>query len=165
VTPPWKPCRDAINTTCSGFHGFSDSANAELFQHLEFHLYVFLGASTFIQIFLSSKMYKLLAYVWYCFFKTFTFNLHVVHSYHPYGVCSISLRSEPTSQDAKPRVKPGVQPPFYITNVGGELRVKPGVWRPEMWALQIPFITLSMKLIIENHSKLYRVRVNQMLPP
>jgi hypothetical protein len=25
--------------------------------------------------------------------------------------------------------------PFYITNVGGEPRVKPGVWRPEMWAL------------------------------
>jgi hypothetical protein len=25
-------------------------------------------------------------------------------------------------------------PPFYITNVGGKLRVKRGVWRPEMWA-------------------------------
>jgi hypothetical protein len=26
-------------------------------------------------------------------------------------------------------------PPIYMTNAGGELRVKPGVWRPEMWAL------------------------------
>jgi hypothetical protein len=26
-------------------------------------------------------------------------------------------------------------PPFYITNAGGESRVKPGVWRHEMWAL------------------------------
>jgi hypothetical protein len=26
-------------------------------------------------------------------------------------------------------------PPLYITNAGGKLRVKPGVWRPEMWAL------------------------------
>jgi hypothetical protein len=25
-------------------------------------------------------------------------------------------------------------PPFYITNAGGEPRVKSGVWRPEMWA-------------------------------
>jgi hypothetical protein len=25
-------------------------------------------------------------------------------------------------------------PPFYITNKGDEHRVKPGVWRPEMWA-------------------------------
>jgi hypothetical protein len=25
-------------------------------------------------------------------------------------------------------------PPLYVTNVGGELRVKPRVWRPEMWA-------------------------------
>jgi hypothetical protein len=35
------------------------------------------------------------------------------------------------SQEAKPRV----QPLFYIANVGGEPRVKPGGWRPEMWAL------------------------------
>jgi hypothetical protein len=49
------------------------------------------------------------------------------------GTC---FRPEPTSQDAKPRVQPGVHPPFplYITNVGGEPRVKPGVCRPEMWA-------------------------------
>jgi hypothetical protein len=40
--------------------------------------------------------------------------------------------SEPTSQDAKPRVQPGVRPPFYIPNVAGEPRVKPGSWRPEM---------------------------------
>jgi hypothetical protein len=26
--------------------------------------------------------------------------------------------TEPTSQDAKPRVQPGVYPLFYITNVG-----------------------------------------------
>jgi hypothetical protein len=44
--------------------------------------------------------------------------------------------SEPTSQDTKPRVQPGVHlPPVYITNVGGEPWVKPGVLRPEMWAL------------------------------
>jgi hypothetical protein len=41
---------------------------------------------------------------------------------------------EPTSQDAKPWVQPGVHLPVYITNVGGETRVKPRVWRPEMWA-------------------------------
>jgi hypothetical protein len=28
-------------------------------------------------------------------------------------------------------------PLFYITNVGGEPRVKPGVWRPEMWAQKV----------------------------
>jgi hypothetical protein len=42
---------------------------------------------------------------------------------------------EPTSQDAKPRVQPEIHPPFYLTNVEGEPRVKPGVLRPEMWAL------------------------------
>jgi hypothetical protein len=46
-----------------------------------------------------------------------------------------NIEAEPTSQDSKPRVQPGVQPPFtYITNVGGEPRVKPEVWLPEMWA-------------------------------
>jgi hypothetical protein len=34
-----------------------------------------------------------------------------------------------------PGFNPGF-PPFYITNVGGEPRVKPGVCRPEMWALE-----------------------------
>jgi hypothetical protein len=43
-------------------------------------------------------------------------------------------RPEPTSQDAKPRVQPGVHPPFYITTVGGEPRVNPGFWLSEMWA-------------------------------
>jgi hypothetical protein len=47
------------------------------------------------------------------------------------------LWSESTSQDAKPRVQPVVHPPLYITNAGGEPRVKHGVWRPEMWALII----------------------------
>jgi hypothetical protein len=28
--------------------------------------------------------------------------------------------------------------PFYITNAGGKPRIKPGVWRPEMWALIYP---------------------------
>jgi hypothetical protein len=30
-------------------------------------------------------------------------------------------------------------PPFYVTNVGGKPRVKPGIWRPEMWALALPW--------------------------
>jgi hypothetical protein len=29
---------------------------------------------------------------------------------------------------------PGLNPGFNPTNAGGEHRVKPGVWRPEMWA-------------------------------
>jgi hypothetical protein len=29
--------------------------------------------------------------------------------------------------------------PFYITNAGGEPRVKLRVWRPEMWALSLEF--------------------------
>jgi hypothetical protein len=46
-------------------------------------------------------------------------------------------KPRPTSQDAKPRVQPGVHHPLlYKKNVVGEPRVKPGVWRPEMWALQ-----------------------------
>jgi hypothetical protein len=48
----------------------------------------------------------------------------------------LPANAEPTSQDAKPRVEPGVQPPppLYITNAGGEPRVKSRVLRPEMWA-------------------------------
>jgi hypothetical protein len=55
---------------------------------------------------------------------------------------------EPTSQDAKTRVQHGVHPPPYITNVGGEPRVKPGVWRPEMWAQisLLPWHTLGTVL-------------------
>jgi hypothetical protein len=34
-----------------------------------------------------------------------------------------------------PGFNPGFTPlPFYITNAGGEPRVKSGVWHPEMWA-------------------------------
>jgi hypothetical protein len=28
-------------------------------------------------------------------------------------------------------------PPFYVANAGGELWVKLGVWRPEMWVLEL----------------------------
>jgi hypothetical protein len=42
--------------------------------------------------------------------------------------------TEPKSQDAKPRVQPEVHPPFIEKMWGGEPRVKPGPWRPEMWA-------------------------------
>jgi hypothetical protein len=41
----------------------------------------------------------------------------------------------PTCQDAKPRVDPGVYPPHLLYKSRGESRVKPGVWRPEIWAL------------------------------
>jgi hypothetical protein len=35
-----------------------------------------------------------------------------------------------------PGFNPGfTPPPFYITNAASEPRVKPGLWRPEMWAL------------------------------
>jgi hypothetical protein len=50
----------------------------------------------------------------------------------------LGLRNLSPSRDAKPRVQPGVQPgvhPLLYNKCGGELRVKPGVWRPEMWAL------------------------------
>jgi hypothetical protein len=47
----------------------------------------------------------------------------------------MKLKTEPKSQDVKPRVLLGVHLPFYIANAGGETRVKPWVWRPEMWAL------------------------------
>jgi hypothetical protein len=52
---------------------------------------------------------------------------------------------EPISQDAKPRVKPRVHHPFYITNVGGEHRVKSGVWRPEMWAQEVEGVYTTHK--------------------
>jgi hypothetical protein len=48
---------------------------------------------------------------------------------------------EPTSQDAKPRAQPGVWPPLY-NKCGGEPRVKPVVWRPEMWALNVSWYVL-----------------------
>jgi hypothetical protein len=50
-------------------------------------------------------------------------------------VWSLSLSAGPTSQDAKPRVSPGVHLPHLLFKMGGEPRVNPGVWRPEMWAL------------------------------
>jgi hypothetical protein len=53
--------------------------------------------------------------------------------------------SGPTSQDAKPRVLPGVHLPIYITNAWGELRVKTGVWRPEMWAQGRPVLWLNLQ--------------------
>jgi hypothetical protein len=40
-------------------------------------------------------------------------------------------------------------PPFYITNVGGELRVKTGVWRPEMWAQYTVNLNLILKIYID----------------
>jgi hypothetical protein len=43
-------------------------------------------------------------------------------------VCG-ALLPEPTSQDAKPRVQPGVHPPpFYITNLGVNVGLNPGFW-------------------------------------
>jgi hypothetical protein len=42
--------------------------------------------------------------------------------------------AEPKSQDAIPRFNPGFIL-FHITNAGGKSRIKPWVWRPEMWAL------------------------------
>jgi hypothetical protein len=51
----------------------------------------------------------------------------------------------------QPRVQLGVHPPpFYITNMGGEPRVKHGVWRPEMWALQY----LRISAVVCKRSKL-----------
>jgi hypothetical protein len=42
-------------------------------------------------------------------------------------LCMISMAaSEPTSQDAKPLVQPGVHPTFYITNVGVNPGSNPG---------------------------------------
>jgi hypothetical protein len=50
---------------------------------------------------------------------------HISLTYRAY----ISGRQSPGWTRGSPR--------FYITNVGGEAQVKPGVWRPEMWA-QVP---------------------------
>jgi hypothetical protein len=62
----------------------------------------------------------------------------------------------PNLRTPNPRFNPGLTPllfdmqgvnpgfnPFYITNAWGEPRVKPGVWRPEMWA-QVYFLYLSI---------------------
>jgi hypothetical protein len=43
------------------------------------------------------------------------------------------ITQSPHLKTPSPGFNPGFTP-FYITNVGDELRVKPGVWRPEMWA-------------------------------
>jgi hypothetical protein len=45
----------------------------------------------------------------------------------------------------KPRFNPGFAP-LYITNVGGEPRVKPGVWRLEMRALDPKSTAIRNKL-------------------
>jgi hypothetical protein len=47
--------------------------------------------------------------------------------WHPYPRVAGFRKTEPTSQYAKTQVQPGVHPPFYITNEGGELRLKLGV--------------------------------------
>jgi hypothetical protein len=41
----------------------------------------------------------------------------------------------PNLRTPNPGFNPGFTP-FYITNARDEPRVKPGVWRPEMWALE-----------------------------
>jgi hypothetical protein len=61
---------------------------------------------------------------------------HDWHS-HPYTCAPWNPAprySGPTFQDAKPQVWPRVHPPHFLHKKGGELRVKPGVWRPEMRA-------------------------------
>jgi hypothetical protein len=45
-------------------------------------------------------------------------------------------------------------PPFYMTNAGGDPRVKPRVWRPEMWAQKKGCTTISLgikKSISQRH--------------
>jgi hypothetical protein len=46
-----------------------------------------------------------------------------------------SNNQSPNLRTTNPGFYTGGSPFFYITNAGGEPRVKPGVWRPEMWAL------------------------------
>jgi hypothetical protein len=63
-----------------------------------------------------------------------------------FGVLSTHLRT----------LNPGLNtgfPPFYITIVRGDPRVKPGVWRPEIWALWdvgTEVTTVKGKLFREN---------------
>jgi hypothetical protein len=52
------------------------------------------------------------------------------HNMGPSVLIDTTRHADPKSRDAKPRGSP----PFYLKNAGGETRVKPGVWRPEMWA-------------------------------
>jgi hypothetical protein len=48
------------------------------------------------------------------------------------------LFSGPTSKETKPGFNPGLAPHLLYKRGRGEPRVKPGVWRPEMWALNTP---------------------------
>jgi hypothetical protein len=45
----------------------------------------------------------------------------------PIAVLSPHLRTP------NPGLNPGFTPPFLYNKCGGKLRVKPGVWRPEIW--------------------------------
>jgi hypothetical protein len=49
----------------------------------------------------------------------------------------------PHLRTPNPLFNPGFPPPLYITNIGDEPRVNPGVWRPEMWALVAIFFSLQ----------------------
>jgi hypothetical protein len=40
-------------------------------------------------------------------------------------------------------------PPFYLTNLGHEPQVKPGDWRPVMWALENWVSTMDVVFIID----------------
>jgi hypothetical protein len=66
--------------------------------------------------------------------------------------------TELTSEDAKPRVQPGVHTPFYIIHLGGELRVQPGAWRLEIWA---PHTVTLEKLGVSK--KIVKFKVNLLL--
>jgi hypothetical protein len=67
--------------------------------------------------------------------------------------------TEPTSPDAKPWVQLGVQPPFYITNVGGDPRVKPGVWHLEMWAQGSEVTSLDWTISVFGKSQCSAIRL------
>jgi hypothetical protein len=44
-----------------------------------------------------------------------------------------------------PGLTQGLHPPFHIKNAGDEPHVKPGVWRPEMWARDAKEVVRSVK--------------------
>jgi hypothetical protein len=53
-------------------------------------------------------------------------TLYNVLNYESLCVFQSIASTEPTSQDAKPQVQPGVSPPFYITDVGVNPGLNPG---------------------------------------
>jgi hypothetical protein len=76
-----------------------------------------------------------------------------------------TFRKEPTSQDAKPQIQPGVKPPLplvYITNVGGGV-VNPGL-SPSAWIFIAPNSQSGQNQNVKNMDKSWGDNFSPIMP-